>query len=130
WVARAVAATKRDPGPPATPNEAAQEANEVAKAYIESAEQEGIIEGEERRLLQSIVDFGDTLVREVMTPRPDIVAIREAATIGALRALFREQEYSRFPVYKESLDNIAGIVFIKDLVALDASDDSRAITAL
>jgi putative hemolysin len=130
WVARTVAAPKREPGPPATPNEAAQEANEVAKAYLENAEQEGIIEGEERRLLQSIVDFGDTLVREVMTPRPDIVAIREAATIGALRALFREQEYSRFPVYKESLDNIAGFVFIKDLVLIDSSDDGRPLSDL
>src|SRR5262249_21386276 len=92
--------------------------------------QEGIIQGEERRLLQSIVDFGDTLVREVMTPRPDIVAIREDATVGDLRALFREQEYSRFPVYKDSLDNIAGVVFIKDLVLLDASDDGRPISGL
>src|SRR5207244_5867840 len=100
------------------------------KAYIESAEQEGLIEGEERRLLQSIVDFGDTLVREVMTPRPDIVAIRESATIGELRALFREQEYSRFPVYKESLDNIAGFVFIKDLVLLGPGDDKMSIAAL
>jgi putative hemolysin len=130
WVARTLAASKREQGPPPTTNEAAQEANEVAKAYIESAEQEGIIEGEERRLLQSIVDFGDTLVREVMTPRPDIVAIREAASIGALRALFREQEYSRFPVYKESLDNIAGFVFIKDLVLIDSSDDGRPLSDL
>jgi CBS domain containing-hemolysin-like protein len=100
------------------------------KAYIETGAQEGLIEGEERRLLQSIVDFGDTLVREVMTPRPDIVAIDERATIGELRALFREQEYSRFPVFKESLDNIVGFVFVKDLVALDAASDSRGITPL
>jgi putative hemolysin len=85
---------------------------------------------EERRLLQSIVDFGDTLVREVMTPRPDIVAIRESATIGDLRALFREQEYSRFPVFKDSLDNIAGFVFVKDLVALGTTDDARPIATL
>jgi len=85
---------------------------------------------EERRLLQSIVDFGDTLVREVMTPRPDIVAIPESATVGDLRGLFREQEYSRFPVFKESLDNIAGFVFVKDLVALGAADDARSIGAL
>ncbi len=131
WIARAVASTKRErPGVVPTADEAAEEANETKKAYIDTAEQEGLIEGEERRLLQSIVDFGDTLVREVMTPRPDIVAIREDSTIGDLRALFREQEYSRFPVYKGSLDNIAGIVFIKDLVALDPSDDSRPITAL
>jgi putative hemolysin len=131
WIARAVSSTKRErPGAAPTPDEAAEEANETKKAYIDTAEQEGLIEGEERRLLQSIVDFGDTLVREVMTPRPDIVAIREDSSIGDLRALFREQEYSRFPVYKGSLDNIAGFVFIKDLVALDASDDSRPITAL
>src|SRR6185295_75401 len=52
------------------------------------------------------------------------------ATIGELRALFREQEYSRFPVYKESLDNIAGFAFVKDLIALDSGDDSRLITPL
>jgi CBS domain containing-hemolysin-like protein len=129
-VARLVTDTKRQTGSPATPDEAAEEANEAAKAYIESAEQEGLIEGEERRLLQSIVDFGDTLVREVMTPRPDIVAIREIATIAELRALFREQEYSRFPVYKESLDNIAGFVFIKDLVLLGIAEDNRSIAPL
>ncbi|PYR40420.1 MAG: hypothetical protein DMF95_33565, partial [Acidobacteria bacterium] len=93
-------------------------------------EQEGLIEGEERRLLQSIVDFGGTLVREVMTPRPDIVAIRDTATVGDVRALFREQEYSRFPVYKDSLDNIAGFIFVKDLVTLSTTQDARPIAGL
>ena len=125
--ARSVASVKRSTAPPNS-EEAAEESNETAKAYIGSAEQEGLIEGEERRLLQSIVDFGDTLVREVMTPRPDIVAIPENASIGDLRALFREQEYSRFPVFKESLDNISGFVFVKDLVALASIDDSKPIT--
>jgi len=128
FAARAIASARR--GPPPTAEEAAEDANEAAKAYIDTAEQEGLIAGEERRLLQSIVDFGDTLVREVMTPRPDIVAIRESATIGELRALFREQEYSRFPVYGENLDNIVGFVFVKDLVALDAADDTQPITSL
>src|SRR5262245_19442161 len=129
WVARSVASSKRPPATVAA-EEAAEEANEAAKAYIDNAAEEGLIEGEERKLLQSIVDFGDTLVREVMTPRPDIVALRAEGTVGDLRALFREQEYSRFPVYRESLDNIAGFVFVKDLVALSASDDSRPITGL
>ena len=126
WLARSVSTSRRAPATPVAPEEAAEEANEVAKAVISSAEEEGLIEGEERRLLQSIVDFGDTLVREVMTPRPDIVAIREEATIGELRAVFGEQEYSRFPVYKDNLDNIAGFVFIKDGFALGpaAKDDS------
>ncbi len=129
WIARIVPAPRRG-GPPPTPDEAAEEANVTAKAYIDTAEQEGIIEGEERRLLQSIVDFGDTLVREVMTPRPDIVAIRADATVGDVRALFREQEYSRFPAYKNSLDNIAGFVFVKDLVTLNTADDALLIAGL
>jgi len=68
------------------------------------------------RLLRSVVDFGDTLVREVMTPRPDIVAIRSDATIDGLRQLVREQEYSRLPVYADNLDNIVGLVVVKDLI--------------
>jgi len=80
---------------------------------------EGSISEEEgRELLQSIVDFTETVVREVMTPRPDIIAVRVDATLQDLRTLFREEQYSRMPVYRDSLDNIVGIVFVKDLVAL------------
>jgi putative hemolysin len=77
-------------------------------------------------LIQSIVEFGDTLVREVMTPRPDIVAIRAEATLGDLRALLREQAYSRIPVFKDGLDNILGIVFVKDLIQLTGDDGGIA----
>ena len=85
----------------------------------QAEQEEGTISQEEgRELLQSIVDFTETLVREVMTPRPDIVAIRADATIQDLRTLFREEQYSRMPVYRDNLDNILGIVFVKDLVAL------------
>jgi putative hemolysin len=91
----------------------------------EAAEDQGL-EREERKLLQSIVDFGDTLVREVMTPRPDMVAIGADATYDELRAFFREQEYSRIPVYNENLDNIVGFVFIKDLLRLDPPESGQA----
>jgi putative hemolysin len=128
WTAQVMSAKRTSTA--TTPDEAAEEASEATKAYLNTAEQEGLIEGEERRLLQSIVDFGDTLVREVMTPRPDIVASPETSTLGDLRALFREQEYSRFPVFRESLDNIAGFVFVKDLVALNSVDDAKPITSL
>jgi CBS domain containing-hemolysin-like protein len=104
-------------------------AEEATSAEMAESREEAV-EVENRRLLRSVVDFGDTLVREVMTPRPDIVAIRESATIGDLRALFREQEYSRFPVYRESLDNISGFVFVKDVVVLEAADDTRPVTTL
>jgi CBS domain containing-hemolysin-like protein len=73
-------------------------------------------QAEETRLLRSVVDFGETLVREVMTPRPDIVAIEADATIDDLRQLVREQEYSRLPVFTENLDNIVGLVVVKDLI--------------
>ena len=110
-----------------TGNGAAEtESGEIAHAYLEAGAEQGLIEGDERRLLQSIVDFGDTLVREVMTPRPDMVAIRAEATFDDLRALFREQEYSRIPVYKENLDNIVGFVFIKDLIRLDPPESGQA----
>jgi putative hemolysin len=116
--------------PAVTAAESEEQQDEAAQAYIEAGEQEGIIEGDERRLIQSIVDFGDTLVREVMTPRPDIVAIRSDATLGDLRTLLREQGYSRIPVFADGLDNIVGIVFVKDLIQLSASADDRALGSL
>jgi putative hemolysin len=82
---------------------------------------------EERRLLQSVVDFGGTLVREVMTPRPDIAAIAHDATVDDLRALFAEEEYSRIPVFENDLDNIRGFVFAKDLVNLEGVSGSSPI---
>jgi putative hemolysin len=108
----------------------AEEPREATKAHAESAEAAGLNERDGRKLLQSIVDFGDTLVREVMTPRPDIVAIREDATLDQLRALFREQEYSRIPVYKENLDNILGVVFVKDLIRIADDRNHPGLHAL
>jgi CBS domain containing-hemolysin-like protein len=119
---------RRERTSPPSP-EAEEQQGEAAQAYIEAGEQEGLIEGDERRLIQSIVEFGDTLVREVMTPRPDIVAIRAEATLGELRTLLREQAYSRIPVFKESFDNILGIVFVKDLIQLTGAEE-RAIPTL
>jgi putative hemolysin len=80
-------------------------------------------EGDENRLLRAVVNFGETLVREVMTPRPDIVAIQAEATIDDLRRLVREQEYSRLPVYSDNLDNIVGLVVVKDLIQMTAEPD-------
>lgn len=88
-------------------------------------------EQEERQLLHSVVEFGETLVREVMTPRPDIVAVRTDATLADLRALFLEEQYSRLPVFEHSLDNVLGFVFVKDLVSLaDTAGDERVIDRL
>jgi CBS domain containing-hemolysin-like protein len=95
------------------------EASALAPATADTPDEEGgITEERGRELLQSIVDFTETVVREVMTPRPDIVAIRSDAGLPELRALFREEQYSRIPVYRDNLDNVIGIVYVKDLVAL------------
>jgi magnesium and cobalt exporter, CNNM family len=123
---RLIAAVPRRERPePNNPNGEPAENHAGEMAQPEAVEGQGIIEGDERRLLQSIVDFGDTLVREVMTPRPDMVAIQAEATFDELRGLFREQEYSRIPVYTENLDNIVGFVFIKDLIRLDPPESGQ-----
>jgi len=97
----------------------------------EGAAEEGAISDEEgRELLQSIVDFTETVVREVMTPRPDIVAIPADASLADLRTLFREEQYSRVPVYRKDLDNIVGIVFVKDLVALPPGTEPPLTTLM
>ena len=96
----------------------------------EGEQQDAISEEEGRELLQSVVDFTETVVREVMTPRPDIVAVRADATLQDLRTLFREQQYSRMPVYRENLDNILGIVFVKDLVALPPTAEPPMTTLM
>ncbi|MEO8075519.1 MAG: hemolysin family protein [Acidobacteriota bacterium] len=123
---RLIAADGRRDRSDAVPVGGAQaESQPGADAEAESAAEQELIEGDQRRLLQSIVDFGVTLVREVMTPRPDMVAIRDNATLDELRALFREQEYSRVPVYKDNLDNIVGMVFVKDLIRLTDSEEGE-----
>ena len=121
---------RRDRQVTAANGDVAEEAGEAAVDRPESGIHPAMNERDERKLLQSIVDFGDTLVREVMTPRPDIVAIGQEASLDELRALFREQEYSRIPVYKENLDNILGIVFIKDLIRISEEQNRQGLQAL
>jgi putative hemolysin len=102
-----------------SPASATNGAQPAAAGAPDPVAEEGSISDEEgRELLQSVVDFTETVVREVMTPRPDIVAVSVTASLQDLRAIFREELYSRMPVYRENLDNVMGVVFVKDLVAL------------
>ena len=95
------------------PREATEDAIET---FLDEAQEEGIIEKEEESLLRGVVEFGSTLVREIMTPRVKMVCIRKDATIERLRELIRKEQYSRIPVYKDRIDNIEGIVIAKDLL--------------
>jgi len=89
---------------------------EEIETFIDEATEEGIIDRDEDELLRSVVEFGDRVVREVMTPREAMVCIRRDATIDNLKDLIIRDKYSRIPVYKDRLDNIDGIVMAKDLL--------------
>ena len=78
--------------------------------------EEGSIEEDEKELIHSIFEFGDTIVREVMVPRPDIIAIEDTQTLHDAQALMLEHGYSRIPVFHEDLDDVTGVVFAKDVL--------------
>ncbi len=86
------------------------------QALIDVGEAEGILEEEEGELIHSIIEFGDTRVSEVMTPRPDIVAVPETATIREARDVILESKYSRLPVYRDQIDGVYGIIYVRDLL--------------
>src|SRR5215216_4880043 len=86
------------------------------QALIDVGEAEGILEEEEGELIHSIIEFGDTRVSEVMTPRPDIVAVAETVTVCEARNVILDSKYSRLPVYREQIDNVEGMIYVRDLL--------------
>ena len=97
-------------------DEAADDTDDDIEALIDVGEAEGIIEEEERELIQSAIEFGDTRVGEVMTPRTGIVALPKTATVRDARALIIDSRHSRLPVYRDQIDNIEGIIYLRDLL--------------
>jgi len=93
-------------------------------AMADVAVEEDVIEREERQLIHSIIEFGDTVVREVMVPRPDMVAVEARASVSDAMELVMSAGYSRIPVYEQGIDDIAGILYAKDLMR--AVRDGRA----
>ena len=89
---------------------------EEIRSMAQVGSEEGSIEEGEKELIHSIFEFGDTIVREVMVPRPDIVAIEDDKTLRDVQALVLEHGYSRVPVYHEDLDNVVGIIYAKDVL--------------
>ena len=85
-------------------------------AMADVAVEEDVIEREERQLIHSIIEFGDTVVREVMVPRPDMVAVEARASVSDAMELVMSAGYSRIPVYEQGIDDIAGILYAKDLM--------------
>ncbi|MGD1158112.1 MAG: hemolysin family protein [Terriglobia bacterium] len=116
-IARLLEPAEPEPEPP-SPQENLQE-------LIEAGEQEGLIEKGEGELMQSVVEFGDKIVREVMTPRPEIAAIEINSSIEDLRELIRSKRLTRYPVYSGQLDHIEGIVSVRDLTELAPEEQQR-----
>jgi putative hemolysin len=104
--------------------------DEEVQAYINVGEEEGIIEASEGRMLQSIVDFGDRLAHEIMTPRIDVFAFDARRPMEELAKLFSESKYARIPIYEQSIDQITGVVHIKDVFDAVLKNDKRTITGL
>jgi CBS domain containing-hemolysin-like protein len=104
---------------------------EEMQAYLEIGEDEGILREEDTKLIQSVVEFGDTLVGRVMTPRTKIIACDETASIAELRDTMVESRHSRIPIYHEDIDHIIGIAYIRQLmVEYIKGKESDAISGL
>jgi len=95
------------------------------EALISAGAEEGIIEEDDRRLIQSAAAFGSKTVREVMTPRPAMVTISAEATLDDLRRLVINEQYSRIPVYEKTIDRVVGFVHVRDMFELSEDDRSR-----
>lgn len=104
---------------------AQQATQEGIEQLVEAAQEEGILKHDQAELIEQVVEFTDKRVHDVMTPRPDVVAIPAAATVEELRRIIVETKYSRIPVYDGDLDNIVGIAYARDLLRIPERDASR-----
>lgn len=86
-------------------------------SLVAAGQEEGLFHQEEKSMIHGVFDFTDTVVKDVMIPRPDIIALDKDATLDELAKIIREEQFSRIPVYENSIDNILGVVHIKDLFA-------------
>jgi len=88
------------------------------QALLELGEEQGELEEEEKEMIHSIFEFGDTVVREIMVPRTDMVCVSSDTSIDELVSIIKEKGHTRIPVYQESIDKIEGIINAKDLIPL------------
>jgi len=99
--------------------------SEAMDALLEAGEEEGVLDEEDRELVRSVVEFGDKVVREVMTPRPDMFMVPGTMSLEKFTAEINDHSFSRVPVYGESLDSITGIAFSRDLLGVKDTEAAR-----
>lgn len=108
-----------------------EDPGEAMDALLEAGQEEGIFEESDRELMRGVVEFGDKVVREVMTPRPEMFAVPQTMTLEDFTSAVNEHGFSRVPVYRESLDDIVGVAFARDLLTVaDAAAESRMVASL
>ncbi len=122
----------RDPSAATPPVEGEEEEASEAEiqAYLEAGEKAGIFESEEGEIVESLVDFFDTVVREVMTPRTEMVTVSDEVGFDELLRVFAESHKSRIPVYHETIDRIVGVIHVKNLVEQQFEETEPSVKEL
>ncbi|WP_263379756.1 hemolysin family protein [Granulicella paludicola] len=106
-----------------------EHSGEAMDALLEAGEEEGVLDQEDRELVRSVVEFGDKVVREVMTPRPEMFAVAGATTLEQFTTEVNAHQFSRVPVYGESMDEVTGIAFARDLLGVKDTEAARRTVA-
>ena len=93
------------------------------RAMVEVSHEDGVIEKEEKKMIVNVVDFGDTVAGDIMLPRVDMVMVSVESSYGEILKIFREERYTRIPVYEESPDNVIGILNVKDFLLIENKEN-------
>ncbi|MEK6263736.1 MAG: hemolysin family protein [Clostridium sp.] len=100
---------------------------EELKTMVSVSHEEGVLEGEEKQMIYNVFEFGDSQAKDVMTPRTDMIVANITSTYEELINIFREEQFSRLPIYEETVDNIIGVLYIKDLIFFEDGKEDFSI---
>ncbi len=95
------------------------------RTIVEVSHEEGVLETEEKKMITNVFDFGESLAKDIMVPRVDMTFVQVDDTYDQLLEIYRKERYTRIPVYEDSIDNVIGIINVKDLLLLDSKEDFR-----
>lgn len=93
------------------------------RTIVEVSHEEGVIESEEKKIINNVFDFGDSVAKDIMVPRIDMAMVEVGATYDELIDIFREEKYTRMPVYEKTTDNVIGIINMKDVLLIDRNEE-------
>jgi len=99
---------------------------EELKTMVSVSHEEGVLEGEEKQMIYNVFEFGDSQAKDVMTPRTDMIVANVDSTYDELIKIFKEEQFSRLPIYQETIDNIIGVLYLKDLIFFE--DEKEGFT--